>query len=266
LEERQPARALELLLAAGRPSRDPVRARRFARALVESDQPIGEIEEATDEVVRGEQPSPAVPVAFLRGLLDARPPTAERAGWVADRAQKLLADWPNDPSARRVLADALYRQSELSDPPWAVEPARSALRAYQGLPAAHQAEPAVATAVAALHLNALRDPSAALRAVAPLRHPTTAAHLGPAQAEVLAAVLTANGDPAGAIGVLTPACAGPAGGSAGCWVQLARAYHATGRLAEARAALRMAANVPDRTSREEADRREAERLLDTHAP
>ena len=70
--------------------------------------------------------------------MDARNPDVERAAWVAARAQKLLADWPDDALARRLLADTLYRQSELSDPPWAVDPARAALRAYQALPAAEQ--------------------------------------------------------------------------------------------------------------------------------
>src|SRR5207249_3400404 len=142
-----------------------------------------------------------------------------------------LGNWPADPSARRLLADALYRQSELSDPPWAAEPARAALRAYQTLPTADQDDVAVAAAVAALHLKALDDPGAALRAAARLRDPA-APPLAPAQVEVLAAVLTANGDPVGAVRVLGPVCVAPSvdgavpGGTAGCWVQLARAHHA----------------------------------------
>jgi predicted Zn-dependent protease len=228
LEDGQSGRALELLVSVGKPAlwADPVRARRFARAMVESGRPMREVEEAADEAKAAAEPrSPVVPVAFLRGVLDARPPTADRAAWVASRAEKLLAVWPDHTPTRRVLADALYRQSGLSDPPWAIDPARAALRAYQNLPTAERAGPAVAAAVAGLHLNAFRDPAAAIR-------------------------------------VLAPVCIAPTAGTAGCWVQLARAYHAAGRPADARAALATASTVPNRTAREEADRREAEQLLE----
>jgi hypothetical protein len=194
LEEGRPGRALELLRGLDRSVSlaDPARTRRYALALVESDRPIEEVREVADEVLRIGKPTAAA-VAFLRGVLDARRPGADRAAWVADRARKLLADRPGESLPRRLLAEALYRQSELSDPPWAVDPARAALLAYQGLPAADRARAAVAAAVAALYLKALNDPAAALRAAAPLRDAT--ARLTPAQAEVLGAVLTANGIP-----------------------------------------------------------------------
>jgi hypothetical protein len=270
LEEGQPSRALYLLRGLDRPVllADPQGVRRYGRALVECETPLGEIGKEAEGLRRTaveKRAAPAVPVALLRGVLDARDPTAGRAGWVADRARKLLADWPEDSSSRRLMADALYRQSELSEPPWAAEPARAALVAYQGLPAADLADVAVAAAVAALHLKALNDPGAALRAAARLRDP--AAKLGPAQVEVLASVLTANGDAASAIRVLGPVCTPPTadratpGGTAGCWVQLARAYHANRQPADARAALGTAASFAARSSREEAERRETEQLL-----
>ena len=207
-------------------------------------------------------------MGFLRGVLDARGIDPDRAAWVAARAQKLLSDWPDDPSARRLIADALYRRSELSDPPWAPDPGRAAVRGYQALPAADHADPAVAAPLAALSLRVLKDPAAALRAAAPLRDPANAPRLGPAQLEVLAAVLTANGDPAGAIRALERVCVPPTagrgvpGGTAGCWVQLARAYHAAGRSADARAALGVVPGIPERSSREQAEYDETRRRLE----
>src|SRR5581483_4008664 len=95
---------------------DPLTARLSARTMIE-DGLSALCDTTLDGLVAaavGKQPVPVVPVAFLRGVMDARHPDAGRAAWVAERAQKLLADWPNNAIARRLLADALYRQSELS--------------------------------------------------------------------------------------------------------------------------------------------------------
>jgi hypothetical protein len=270
LENGHPERALDLLLKLGRPAllADPLRVRQYARALVEAGTPLGEIGETADELAKAHQP--ALPVAFLLGVLEARRPDADRAKWVVARADALLAARPTSPLARRLLAEARYRQSELADPPWDPDLARIALREYDGLPTAARAEPGVAAAVAALHLKALKNPAAALRAAAPLRVPANALRLAPAQAEVLAAVLTANGDPKGAVQVLGRVCALPTdggvpGGTAGCWVQLALAHRAAGQPAEARAALDMVAKFPDRSPREEAEWRDAQQRLGQNA-
>jgi hypothetical protein len=204
--------------------------------------------------------------------MDARDPDAERLGWVAARAQKLLEDWPNDSLARRLMADSLYRQSELSDPPWAVDPARAALRAYQALPAADQSDPAVVAPVAALYLKALKDTGAAIRAAAPLRDPTAGVLLTPAQVETLAAVLIAEGRPGDAIALLGRVCVPPPagqtvpGGTAGCWVQLARAFRANRQPGPARAALDMVLNIPDRSAREHAEWVETKLLFQREMP
>ena len=217
---------------------------------------------AADDVVKaavGKQPSPVVPVGFLRGVLDARGIDPDRAAWVAARAQKLLSDWPDDPSARRLIADALYRRSELSDPPWAPDPGRAAVRGYQALPAADHADPAVAAPLAALSLRVLKDPAAALRAAAPLRDPNHAPLLNPAQLEILGAVLTANGHAGEAVEVLERAVRTPRA-PAGCWTQLALAYHAERRTAEARQAIERALNQP-RSDREQAEWAAAKLLI-----
>jgi hypothetical protein len=204
-------------------------------------------------------------------VLDA-PPDAARAKWVADQADRLLARRPDDPAARRVLADALARRSELSSPPWDPDTARTAIRVYDTLPAEQREDLAVVAAAAGLRLKAVKDPAGALRAAAALQDPANAPLLGPAQAEVLAAVLTANGDPAGAIRVLDRVCAPPPiggtvpRGTAGCWVQLALAYHAARRPADAAAALDMALRVPTRSSREQAEWAAAKLILQRENP
>lgn len=276
LENGQAAAARELLMKLGDAALrgDPLTARLAARAMVE-DGLSGQRDGTLDEIVAaavGKQKAPVVPVAFLRGVMDVQPTDADRAAWVAARAQKLLADWPDDPLARRVMADALYRQSEMADPPWAVEPARAALRAYQGLPAAEQADPAVAAPVVALYLKAVKDTGAAVRASAPLRDPAVGPLLTAGQAEWLAAALTADGKPADAVAVLRRVCVPPPvgqsvpRGSAGCWVQLARALHADRQHAPARAALDMVLNIPDRSAREHAEWAETKLLFQREMP
>jgi predicted Zn-dependent protease len=276
LENGEAAAARELLLKLGKAAlhADPLTARLSARAMVEDG--LGVLRDATlDELVAAaldKQQGPAVPVAFLRGVLDARGADADRAAWVAARAQKLLADWPEDGFVRRVQGDALYRQSELSDPPWATDPARAALRAYQALSAADQADPAVAAPVAALYLKSLKDTAGSIRAAAPLRDPAVRAVLTPSQVEVLAAVLTADGRPGEAISVLGRVCVPPPagqtvpGGTAGCWVQLARAFHANRQPVPARAALDMVLNIPDRSAREHAEWVETRLLFQREIP
>jgi len=276
LENAQAGAARELLLKLGEQAlrNDPLTARLYARAMVEDG--LSALRDGTlDELVAaatGKQPTPLVPVAFLRGVMDARNLDTERTAWLAARAQKLLVDWPDSPLARRVMADALYRQSELSEPPWEIESARAALRAYQGLPAAEQAEPAVAAPVVALYLKALKDTGAAIRAAAPMRDPAVGPLLTPSQVETLAAVLTADGKPAEAVAVLGRVCVPPPtgqtipGGTAGCWVQLARALHATRQHGPARAAIDMVLNIPDRSAREQAEWVETKLLFQREAP
>jgi predicted Zn-dependent protease len=278
LENGEASAALELLLKLGDAAlkADPLTARLHARAMIETG--LSALRDSTlDELVAaavGKQPAPVVPVAFLRGVMDARNPDTEteRAAWVAARAQKLLADWPDDALARRLQADALYRQAELSDPPWPVETARAALRAYQGLPAADQSDVGVAASTAALYLKALKDAGGAGRAAAPLRDPAAAALLTPAQVETLAAVLITEGRPGDAIAVLGRVCVPPPtgqtipGGTAGCWVQLARALHANRQRDQARAALDMVLNIPNRSAREHAEWVETKLLFQREMP
>ena len=276
LENGQPAAARELLARLGdhAAKADPLTARLTARARVEEG-PWSPPDRMADELAVaaiGKHASPLIPVAFLRGVMDARNPDATRAAWVAARAQKLLADWPDDVLARRLLADALYRQSELSDPPWAADPARAALRAYHGLPAVEHADPAVAAAVAMLSLKALKDTGAAVRAVAPLRAPAAEPLLTAEQVEALAAVLTADGRPGEAVARLRRVCVPSPpgqtvpGGTAGCWVQLARAFHADRQPGAARAALDVVLNIADRSAREHAEWVETKRLFQREAP
>jgi Flp pilus assembly protein TadD len=248
---------------------DPMVAWLFARALVENGQ-FGEAGERMDaQEARGH---PAAAVAFLRGVFDAAPArdTADgpvtRARWVADRADRLLGRRLDDPIARRVMADALARQSELASPPWDDGVARRALLAYDGLPSADREDLAVVATVAHLRLKAIKaDAGQALRAAAPLAEPANVPLLTPVQLEVLGAVLTANGRHKEAIPALERAVRS-SGATAGCWAQLALAYHADRRPREARAALGQALNVPTRSSREQFEWNAAKQLIERETP
>jgi predicted Zn-dependent protease len=255
LDTGETAKALELLRSFGEPAlrTDPRLVRLYARALVEAGQ-AADGEQFASELEKAElgRPVPVLGVSYLRGLFDAKPDLA-RARRVADRANRLLANWPDDPGACRVLADALFRQSELAALPWNADAARGALRAFDRLPSADKTEPGVVTSVAALQLKALNDPAAASRTVAPFRDPANAALLTPVQREVMGAVSIATGKPDEAIAMLERAVRDP-NATAGCWVQLALAYHAKGRAVDARAALEKAATFPNRSTREEAER------------
>ena len=164
----------------------------------------------------------------------------------------LLDIWPHDADARRLTADALFRQSELSSPPWNPRLAGAALAAYDRLPPSAKSDLGVLAAVAALRLKAFDDRAGAARAVAQFRHPTNAPVLSPAHREVLAAVQIAGGKFEEAIEVLERAINHP-DVTVGCWVQLALAYHATGRWREACFALDQAMTLPDWSSRERAE-------------
>ena len=244
LDSGKTTEALELLRSFGEPAlrSDPRLVRLYARALAES----GETGPPTSSRLNWRKlslaGSPRYSVAYIRGLLDAKPDSGS-ARRAVGHANRLRSNWPDDPGVSRVLADALLRQSELASPPWNADSARAALRAYDWLPSSHQHDPEVVAAVAALQLNALQDPAAAARTVAPLLDPVNAALLTPVQREVLGAVFVATGKPDEAIAVLERATRYP-GATAGCWVQLALAYHAKVRLAVARAALDRAREIP----------------------
>jgi Flp pilus assembly protein TadD len=262
-----PARALALLRSLGESTlrSDPALARLHARALAESGstarEHLGELEKVE---LATRPPAPVLCLAFLRGLLDASPDDS-RAALVADRAGELLATWPHDPDVRRLEADALFRRSELASPPWNPVRARAALWAYDRLPPSARDDLGVIAAVATLQLKALNDPVAAARTVAPFRQRGNAPLLTPLQREALGAVYIAAGKPADAIPVLERAVRDPAA-TAGCWVQLALAYHATRRRVEARDALDRVWDFPDWSAREQAEWFAAWRLIQSDDP
>jgi predicted Zn-dependent protease len=269
LESDEPGKALATLESRGHMAlrTEPALLRLHARALAEAKM-TARAEEMFDELEKrereGRRPHPVLGVALLRGVLDAKPDAA-RAVWVARRATRLLAGWPDDVAARWLLADAQFRRSELGSPPWNPELAYASLAAYDRLPASAREDPAVIAAVAALRLKALGDVAGATRAIAPLRDPGSMPLLTPTQREVVGAVLVAGGKPGEAVSVLEWAVRGP-GTTAGCWVQLALAYHAEGRSADARAALERAGEALHRSSREEVEWRAASGLIQGDEP
>ena len=108
---------------------------------------------------------------------------------VCDGVRIRFAD---DPVARRLYADALFRQTESGTPAWSPDLARATLRAYDGLPTAVRSDPDVITAVAAVQLRGLKDSGAALRTIAPLRGEEAEGMLGMTHREIMAAVYTAK--------------------------------------------------------------------------
>lgn len=245
----EPGKAIDLLRPLGEPAlrSDPVLARLHARALVESGLDVlldGEF--AGIEAAQAEAKSPAVLLGFVRGAFDAQPHPSRLvpiAVWVADKADTVRIRFADDPAARRLYADALYRRTESGTPAWSPDLTRTTLRAYDGLPAAARSDPDVITATAALQLRGLKDSGAALRTIAPLRGEEAEGLLTMTNREIMAAVFTANNRPAEAIRLLEPVTRLPNAPPV-CWIQLALAYHANRQPHEAKQALKRAESLP----------------------
>ena len=231
-----------------------------------------EFRKLLDAQARAKPKTFAPAVAFLAGVLDA-PPDAERAAWVAGKADQVLSEDSAAPLAARVRAEAHFRLADLSAAPhpkgegrppvWDFSRVTAALRAHAALPVSERVEADVIAAVAVLHLKGEGNAGAALRAAEPLL--PLEAELGPRHLEALGAALAANGRPAEAVRVLSRAAKMPRP-SVGCLVALALAYHANSQPAEARAALAAAASAPDRTGREQAELVAAKLLFQREMP
>ncbi|HUR54272.1 MAG TPA: hypothetical protein VMZ71_09080, partial [Gemmataceae bacterium] len=270
LEAGEPAKALDLLRSF-EPNVlrvHPQLAHLHARALSESgltvllDDEFAAVVAAHDA---GGTLRPPVPVvAFLRGVFEAKN-AAAHVPWVAKRANEVAAKWPDAVPARRLVADSLYRTAELTDPPWNVEASRAALRAFDALPLAGKEDFNAVAHMALLQLRGLKDAGAAFRTTAPLREPDAAPLLTPGQMEVLGAVYTAHGKPSEAVALLERATATTAA-SAGCWIQLALAYHANRQPADARAAIERVLTFTNRSPREQAEWQAAKLLLQRENP
>ena len=177
----------------------------------------------------------------------------ERIDWAIARAGKQSDLWSSDWSPLRLKADALFRKSETSTPPWNVDAAHEAIQDYERLPGEEKMRvqtsgdprdlPASA-AMACLHLRVFRNVGEALRASAPLRDPDNLTLLSPASLEILGAVYNANKQPKDAVHVLTRAIKSPTGELAspsvvpvGCWIELGLAYIQLKKPLEAETAL-----------------------------
>jgi predicted Zn-dependent protease len=244
---------------------NPGVARTYTRALTEAGL-SGPAQAFLDEVDKqaGATDDPTTAAAALRGLTDARGPIdVALLDWTADRADRLLARWPDQPDLLRTKAAALARAAELAPPGW--NPVRTQ-RAVSALKAVTVRFPDDREAVAALawvRLKGDNDPAAALRDVAPLAQaePTTPMTVG--QLSTLGAVLAAAGNPADAVRVLERAKR--AGMTPRGMTALARAYLAQRKPAEARAALAAAAGLKQ-TDADRADYLAAAKALDQEKP
>jgi tetratricopeptide (TPR) repeat protein len=203
---------------------------------------------------------PTVPVQFVRGMLAARPKPDQAPGvaaMAAALAEQLRAEWPNDPLAARVRADALFHKAGLTDPPWNREVSEASLRAYGDLSAADRDQPAVVVNIACLQLRGQGDEFAAMKTLDRLHGAETTPLLDPSQAEVVAAVWVADGSlnkrperVRDAVRLLAQVCTPPntvrptPGGTPGCWITLARAQLALRDRPSAANALNQAENWP----------------------
>jgi len=268
LETAHAREGLDLLRSLGeRAVRTDVRLVQLAvRALVETGDVVtaAALADELEDAERASGSAPVRTVAAIRGFLDLRMDSA-LAEQVAKRTLRLSGSWPDQPRIWRVLADAHLRQAELGSPPWDATVARTALHAYERLPPSDRNTPAVIGAIATLQLKSLNDPLAAWNTLAPFRNPGVAPLLGPGQREILGAACIATGRPKEAVAVLEPAVRAPSA-PRGCWIQLAIAYHAAGRSAEARTAFARAAQSSARTAGERAEWLAAKQLLDEERP
>jgi hypothetical protein len=232
----------------------PLAAQRYAQGMVEG-APVEMLREKFDEVLTRAPRNrpPVVPFNFLAGALVARvsPDKAPRvAAEVAALADKMKAEWPGDPYAALIRAQALFRKAELTDPPWNRDAAEAALRAYSDLPSELRDQAGVAVSTACLQLRGLGDEFAALRTLSRLNGAETTPLLNAAQWEVVAAVWVANNKPQDAINLLAQVCTYPneirrtPGGTPGCWITMARALLAVRNRTTAREYLAQADNWP----------------------
>lgn len=252
--------AREALAALGEPAvlANPTTARVHARVLVGTGLWVTRDDEFK-KVAATPGKGKAAAVAFLLGVLDA-PPDAERAAWVAATAERVLAADPDTTGAALARAEALFRLAELSAAPHPEDRARppvwnparvtAALRAVNQLPAEQRATPDAIAAVAALQLKGEGNAAAALRTVTPLMAAEGTAT--PAQLETIGTVLLANDRVPEAVRVLERAARAP-GATAGCVVALAAAYERNRQPTEARAAIKRAEAMPNRSDREQAE-------------
>jgi predicted Zn-dependent protease len=257
LEAGKPAEALVLLrkFSEAELAREPAAAHGYARALVEAGEAnaldgfLKKVEAAARAANR-----PAVWVAALRGVFDA-PPDPDRAAKVAEAAGHVVALWGTDPAAALLRAEAAARQIDLGRGSDAL--ARQAVQAFELAAALNPADLRAAGGLAWLRVRTGGDPRRALKDAAPLA--AAEATLPVESAEVLGYVYLANGRADDALRVLDRARRSRQV-TAGCLVQLARAYHARGQKADAAAALAAARRMPQ-SGHEQADFRAAVNLL-----
>ena len=256
-----PKEAMDLLTKLGDPAvaAEPQAARAYVRALTESgnEARVEEFLTLSERVSEKAEP-PHAAVAALAGWAEARPVNAARATKVADRAERLLARWPDHADLFRVRADALFRAAEGAEPVWEPARVREATLAAERLRAKLPDDPQAAHALGWLRL-AEENPERALREVAPLRTPEADPTLTAAQLELLGAIYRQTGKPDEAVRLLERAAAMP-DAPAGVFVQLALAYHDQGQSGNSRAALDQARSR-HRSSREHADYVAAVRAL-----
>lgn len=256
LEAGEPKKTLEILSPSGEPAlaTNPEAARYYTRALTETGQP--DRVEAFLKLVEANEP---VMVAALRGWSEARPEDVTRSAKVADRVTLLLTRWSENMDLLRVQAQALLRVAEGSVPAWDPVRVAKAVQAHERLRARLPDDRVAIVGLGWLRLYGEGNPEHAFRDLALLRAVEATPGVTTAELELLGAVYRRTGKIEQAVQVLQRATRLP-DVSAGCFTQLALAYHARGQKVEARAALETARSLP-RSSREQGDYLTAAKLI-----
>jgi tetratricopeptide (TPR) repeat protein len=230
----------------------------FVRALAE----IGDRErldaalEAAMSWTGSKSPSPVPAYYAALGLHEAVPPSADRASKTAAYILPITERWQHElKEASQLYAACLVRVAELKPGPFDPVAAEKALRACER---AVLLDPNHVPTVTNKLFLLIRtgEPQRALREIDPLLARIN--DLTPEQAEVLGMVYNANKQYDDTIRVIDSTTR--ARKNAGCWIQLAIAYHGQGRAADAENALRNASQLP-MSDRERADYDAARDLL-----
>ncbi len=245
-------------------ARDPEAVQLYVRALADAGlevqiEPLLEVVEKAADQYNTPQPI----VGALRGWMDAKPDLA-RATKIVARLTALERRWPDLTEMYRIRAEVLFRIAELSTPSWDSVKVAAAVQACERFRAKVPTDRDNATLLMMLRCYGENNPEQAYRDAEPLRTAESDPLLTVQHLEQLGMVYRLNKKLPDAIRLLQRATRSNSA-TAGCFTQLALAYHANGQKVEARQNLELA-RVRPRSAREQVDYRIAAQTLQRETP